>query len=210
MIELSHGKLAITEERASKMGQNHVKRKIKGALFVGIWVFLAISCSNLGSQNYIGNKGEASQSQESPSSLKAEDSFEASNFYSQEQMQELYCFLEGAIRTKYLEPNGISKESFRWPEYEVLPNGIIRDEDHAWSYFNNIALNYSKSGTLYDAKGFMYDLPEKEVRELMDVVLEGVVDWVEAHKEKGDSFQKVREAIFPEYEKLPQNIDFSG
>ena len=55
----------------------------------------------------------------------------------------------------------------------------------------------------------MYDLPEEPVRQLMDAVLKGMVNWFQK-QEEGQDFQSVRDAVFPEYEKLPEHIDFLG
>ncbi len=65
----------------------------------------------------------------------------ASSSLSEEQLQELYGFMKESVKSRYLEPAGILPEAFQWPKYEVLSNGVIRDEGHAWSYFNTIALN---------------------------------------------------------------------
>lgn len=131
----------------------------------------------------------------------------ASSSLSEEQLQELYGFMKESVKSRYLEPAGILPEAFQWPKYEVLSNGVIRDEGHAWSYFNTIALNYSSYGTCYDIKGFLYEMPDEHICKLMNAVLDGMVEWQELHGQEL-SFQEIREAIFPEYEKIPQYINF--
>ena len=181
------------------MGQKITRRKIRGVVFAAVLAFLAISCSNYKSPDDIP-AAESSDGTDgnSPGAIP----------FTEEEMQEIYCSIKTAIETKYLEPNQIPPGSFQWPKYEVMANGIIRDEGHAWSYFNNIALNYSLSGTLYDTKGFLYELPQEPIRQLMDAVLDGLVDWSGRQEGESGAFQKAREAIFPEYENLPKHIDF--
>ncbi len=131
----------------------------------------------------------------------------ASASLSEEQLQELYGFIKESVKSGYLEPAGILPEAFQWPKYEVRSNGVIRDEGHAWSYLNTIALNYSSYGTCYDIKGFLYEMPDEHICKLMNAVLDGMVEWQKLHGQEL-SFQEIREAIFPEYEKIPQYINF--
>ncbi len=197
------------------MRQKITKRKMLGLLLAAM-LLTAISCSEPGNSGVVsngasqaGSRGEGTDSENGIDVSQQPKETNDKAAYTGEQMQELYDSIKNAVQEDYLEPNGILPEGFQWPSYEVLSNGVIRDEGHAWSYFNNIALNYSLRGTLYDTRDFMYDLPEEPVRQLMDAVLKGMVNWFQK-QEEGQDFQSVRDAVFPEYEKLPEHIDFLG
>lgn len=196
------------------MRQKITEKKMLGMLLAALLLFAAISCSGSGGGEGISNGASQAASREegtgSENGVDVSQQPKGTNdkeAYTEEQMEELYGSIKAAVQEDYLEPNGIPPEGFQWPAYEVLSNGVIRDEGHAWSYFNNIALNYSLYGTLYDTKNFMYDLPKEPVRQLMDAVLKGMVNWFQDQGE-GQAFQNVRDAIFPEYEKLPEHIGF--
>ncbi len=50
-------------------------------------------------------------------------------------------------------------------------------------------------------------MPDEHICKLMNAVLDGMVEWQKLHGQEL-SFQEIREAIFPEYEKIPQYINF--
>lgn len=190
------------------MRQKNMERKILCMLLGTALMLASISCSNSSPSSPTGEVTKEAPDTEPGAKGSGAASETGRPAVSEEQMQELYGFIRESVKTGYLDPAGILPESFQWPVYQVLPNGIIRDEGHAWSYFNTIALNYASYGTLYDIKGFLYQLPDEQICQLMNAVLDGMVEWYKLWGE-GLSFQDVRDAVFPEYEKFPQNIDFS-
>ena len=132
--------------------------------------------------------------------------------FTQSQMDSLYECIGEAVKTEYLEPNGIAPESFKWPEYEKYDNGFY-SEDYAWSYFSSIFTSYCYDGSVYNTDGYGFDMPSEANQQLMNSVLDGIIAWSELPSSKDANgniyFSDVADSISPSYEVIPANVKFT-
>lgn len=148
---------------------------------------------------------EGTDEADDPTDQEAAPSEETEGEITDDQMQELYACIKESVRSKYLEPNGISPEEFVWPK-EVEGN-VANQEELAWYYLVHMFNSYVLEGKLYDYSDFPYDMPSESNRQLMDAVYDGIITW---HELPGNTSICLVKLPVRFDQTIPANVDFSA